>query len=352
MTNVLNLSKSVGDQITVDLVRNFLNANKGKDVQFDIETLGGDLATGITIHNLIKAHTGKTTANIIGLTASAGTVIAIACDEVVMSDNALFLIHNGWRSDFKGNVYDFKKAAEDLAKTDAIMIKMYREKTGMQPLAIAELMKASDWMSPSEALNYGFIDRIEISGVKIAASLVISEAKGKINNILLTKLEEKMKNPFKKTEAKAEVFNILALADGKFALINAEKAAAGVEIAAPLGATLEDGEYELADGRKIMVSGGTVTEVMEMSEPGANEGGNAEIIAGVAEMLVKSEEKIMNEVKALLKPLEAMASTHKPAKAAGPVNPGKASIEDRMLNNIEAKAAELREAAEKRRKGA
>ena len=349
--NKLELFKNVGEEITIDLVRNFLNSSKGQDVQFDISTLGGDLATAITIHDLIKAYPNKTVANIIGLTASAGTVIAIACDDVVMSDNSLFLIHNGWK-EVTGNVYDFQKAAVDMQKTDAIMVKMYREKTGISEIKIHDLMKASDWMSPTEALNYGFIDRVSSSGIKIAASAMVSSAKGKINALLLTKLEEKMKNPFKKeTKAKADVMNILALKDGNF-LINAEAAAVGVEVA-PLGAmSLEDGEYELADGRKIIVSGGVITEVVDLSaEPEPVE--SAAIVDTVAEMLVQSEAKTMAKIEAMLKPLQAMVSTHTPAKAAGVVGTPAASYSNRdaMMAKIEAKTAELKLAKEAKRKG-
>jgi len=350
--NKLELFKNVGEEITIELVRNFLNSSRGQDVQFDISTLGGDLATSITIHDLIKAYPNKTTANIIGLTASAGTVIAIACDEVVMSDNSLFLIHNGWK-EVTGNVYDFQKAAADMLKTDAIMVKMYREKTGLNDAKIHELMKASDWMSPDEAFDHGFIDRVEPSEIKIAASAIVSSAKGKINALLLTKLEEKMKNPFKKdTNAKADVMNILALKDGNF-LINAEEAAVGVEVA-PLGAmSLEDGEYELADGRKIIVSGGVITEVVDLSAEPAPSEEASQIVDTVAEMLVQSEAKVMAKIEAMLKPLQAMASTHTPAKGVGVIGSPAASYskKDELMAKIEAKSAELKIAAEAKRKG-
>jgi len=349
------LFNEVGDEekgITVDGVRTFLNANKSEDITFQISTMGGDLAQAITIFSLIKSHPGKTIAEIIGLTASAGTVIAMACDEVVMSDNALFLVHNGWSST-TGNVYDFQKAASDLMKNDAIMVKMYREKTGLKDDEIKGIMKASDWLSPQEALNYGFIDRIETSGIKIAASVMISEARAaKINEQLLIKLSEKMKNPFIKAKATADVMNVLALKDGNNLLISAEEAATGVEVA-PLGAmTLEDGEYELADGRKIVVAGGVITEVVELSaEPDTAE--PDALVNTVAEMLVQSEASVMAKVEALLKPLQAIASTHKPAKSVGVVGSPSASFSqrDEMTAKIEAKTAELKIAAEAKRKG-
>jgi len=342
----LELYNKVGTEITVDKVRYFLNANKEQPVKFDISTLGGDLATGITIHDLIKAHTGKTTANIVGLTASAGTVIAIACDEVVMSDNALFLIHNGWR-EMTGNVYDFQKAASDLMKTDAIMVKMYREKTKLADNQIKDLMKASDWLSPSEALQLGFIDRVSTSGVKIAASVLITEAQGKINTELLTKLQDKMKL-FGKDKAKADVFNVLALKDGKSVLINAEVAATGVEVA-PLGAmTLEDGEFELADGRTIVVAGGVITEVKELEAAVITASEETEAIVAAVLAAVQPLQAELAEIKASM---AAIKSTHTPIKGTGPANPGNASAKKLdVASKIDEVTAKIREGIENARK--
>lgn len=312
--------------ITVDSVRSFLNANKNNDIQFDISTLGGDLGTAITIHNLIKTHPKTTIANIVGLTASAGTVIAIACDEIKMSDNALFLIHNGWK-EVIGNVYDMQTAAAELAKTDAIMVKMYQEKTGLQVDVIKNLMKASDWMTPVEAEKYGFIDQVYSTGQKIAASVLVSGAKGKINQLLINKLEQKMiKLPFTAPKAKADpkqVLEVLALKDGSRLLINAAEPAAGVEIA-PLGAaTLEDGTFELTDGRVITVVGERITDVSTPAgEPGGEMASTEEIVAAVSALI----QPVMAEVDSLKASLAALSSTHKPPKGLPTGTPPNASV--------------------------
>ena len=316
MPKIFDLYNEVGQEggITVDAVKNFLNENKGQDIQFNISTLGGDLSTAITIHNLIKAHNGNTVANIVGLTASAGTVIAIACDEVKISDNALFLVHNGWR-EVTGNVYDLQRAASDLMKYDAMMIKIYNEKTGLPEEQIRSIMKASDWMSPEEAKSLGFVDTIEVSTHKIAASAILKEAQNStINQQLITKLKEKMKI-FGKEKKEVQKLNVLALKDGTNLLINAEAAGTGVEIA-PLGAaSLEDGEYELADGRKISVAGGVITEVKEMKEPEMAQASTDEIVAAVSGIIAAEVAKVKAEFTTQLEDLKKISSTHKPAKA-------------------------------------
>jgi len=296
--------------ITVDGVRSFLNANKNEDIQFDISTLGGDLSQAITIYSLIKAHAGKTIANIIGLTASAGTVIAAACDERIISDNALFLIHNGWTS-VTGNTFDLQKTASDLMKNDAIMVKIYREVTGMKDEDIKNLMKASDWMTPEEALNYGFVDSITPTNQKIAASAMLTEAQAALLNISLTnKLKMKI---FGKEKKDTPIMNVLSLADGKQCLISAELPATGVEIA-PLGAMgLDDGEYTLDDGRVITVAGGVITDVKEVATPAPPAAAidTNEVVAAVSAVVLAEMAKI--EAKFDTK-LAAITSKHVPAK--------------------------------------
>ena len=306
----VELFNNVGESggITVETVKSFLNANKANDVQFDISTLGGELATAITIHDLIKTHPKRTVANIIGLTASAGTVIAIACDEVNMSDNALFLIHNGWK-EVVGNVYDMQKAASQLMQTDAIMVKMYKEKTGIEENIISEIMKESDWLSPVEALEYGFVDKIVQCGMKIAASLQIEKAKGKINDLLLIKLSEKMiKNPFKAPQAKVE---------------EAPKAAI----------MLEDGEYTLDDGRKIVVKDG-IAEVKEPEIEAAVEpqapATTDEIVAAVSALI----SPVMAEIDTLKTAMASISSTHKPAKTST-VGAGNASVQMPVASKLQ-----------------
>ena len=304
----LELFNEVGTEggITVDTVRSFLNANKNEDIKLQIATLGGDLAQAITIHNLIKSHPGKTTAEIIGLTASAGTVIALACNEIIMSDNALFLIHNGWTT-ATGNAMDMQKMASDLMKNDALMIKIYREKTGMPDDKIRSLMQASDWLSPNEALQYGFIDRIEKTGQKIAAHFDTKL----LNETLINKLQIKM-NIFKTKKEDKPVYGILSLKDGRKLIINAEAPAAGVEVA-PVGAdVLSDGELELEDGKKATVAGGVITEV---TEPAAAQpvDAKAETEAIVAAVMAAMQ-PVIADVDELKKTLAKVSSTHVPAK--------------------------------------
>jgi len=201
--------------------------------------------------------------------------------------------------------------------------------------------------------QYGFVDRVYSSGMKVAASVQLSNAKEKINQSLLIKLEFKMNLFWNKTKTEAPIMNVLALKDGKSLLINASDAASGVEVA-PLGAaTLDDGQYELADGRKITVTtDANGVQTIELVESMTEVESQANIIDTVAAMLVKSEAKIEAMVQAKLKPLEVLSSSHKPVKSNGAIaSPVVASINDDLQTKVEAKMQEQRAAVESKRKG-
>lgn len=310
------LFDEVGTDITIDQVRSFLNANKSEDINFQIASLGGNLGVGLLIHDLIKSHPGKTTAEIIGHTASAATVIAMGCDEVVMNENALFLIHNGWMS-AEGNKYDLQKIASNLEKNDAIMTKIYRNKTGLKDDQITSLMKAEDWMSASEAFEMGFVDRVESSIMQIAAS-IYSRQKKLLSESIINKLQNKM--DLFKSKKKDGKINILALADGNNVVINAEEAEKGVEIV-PVGAmTLEDGEFELADGRKIVVAGGVITDVTEVEPEAGTELDVDAVVDAVGDVVAKAINEVEAKLNAKIEALKVSGSSHTPDKGKGADN--------------------------------
>ena len=67
---------------------------KNTPINLRINSLGGDVFNGMAIYNVIKKREAKTTVYIEGIAASIATIIALGADEVVMSENSLFMIHN------------------------------------------------------------------------------------------------------------------------------------------------------------------------------------------------------------------------------------------------------------------
>jgi ATP-dependent protease ClpP protease subunit len=71
-------------------------------------------------------------AHIDGMAASAATYVALAADEVEMSDGAMFMIHNAWAFAF-GNASELVETAALLEKIDANLLRDYQAKPGPAP---------------------------------------------------------------------------------------------------------------------------------------------------------------------------------------------------------------------------
>ena len=59
-----------------------------------INTPGGIIDSALMLIDAIKQSPAKVIADISGTVASAGTIITLACDEVIVADHTAFMIHN------------------------------------------------------------------------------------------------------------------------------------------------------------------------------------------------------------------------------------------------------------------
>lgn len=141
-----------------------INAAKdAKVLNIRINSPGGDVFEGRAIMEAIKRFDGKTVAHIDSLAASAATSIALSADEVVMSDGALFMIHNAsgmvW-----GDKNDMRSTADLLEKVEGSIVNDYTSKTGKDTATIVAMMDAETWMTAQEALDNKFVDSIVKTG--------------------------------------------------------------------------------------------------------------------------------------------------------------------------------------------
>jgi ATP-dependent Clp protease protease subunit len=125
-----------------------------------INSPGGSVFEARAIMAAIGRFSGKTVAHIDSLCASAATSIALSCNEVVMKEGALFMIHCASGMAY-GDKNDMMDMAALLEKIELSIIKDYTEKTGMSDAEVLAMMEAETWFTAQEALAAGFIDRID-----------------------------------------------------------------------------------------------------------------------------------------------------------------------------------------------
>ena len=147
-----------GEGNTLETVKEQILASHD-ELTVNISSLGGDLIEALAIHDIFKAHTGRVTTNIIGATASAGTVIALGGDTIKISENSLFLGHKASLMAY-GNADDLRAAADDLEKFDSRLIAIYKKKTGKTKAEIENWLAEDKWITAEEAKSFGLVDEI------------------------------------------------------------------------------------------------------------------------------------------------------------------------------------------------
>ena len=75
-------------------IQSELDKANGQSIDVDINSGGGSVFAGSEIYTAIKSYKGDVTVRIVGLAASAASVIAMAGKKVMMSPTAQLMIHN------------------------------------------------------------------------------------------------------------------------------------------------------------------------------------------------------------------------------------------------------------------
>ena len=144
-----------GTGVTVKRISAALRAIGPKDVTVNINSPGGDFFEGVSIYNTLREHQGKVTVRVLGVAASAASVIAMAGDEILIGDGAFFMIHNAWAVAI-GNRYDMLDSAKRLEPFDAAMAALYAHQTGMTVAEATAMMDKETWIGAQQAVDEGF----------------------------------------------------------------------------------------------------------------------------------------------------------------------------------------------------
>jgi len=130
-----------------------------KDVVVNINSPGGDVFEAATIYNLLAQHKGNVTVNILGLAASAASVIAMAGDTIKISKIGFLMIHNAW-SIVMGNKDDMREAADMLEQFDKSILAVYVSRVKVDEKKILKMMDSDTWIGADDAIEYGFADEV------------------------------------------------------------------------------------------------------------------------------------------------------------------------------------------------
>lgn len=161
---VISILEPIGEDffgagVTAKRIGAALRSIGDKPVTVQINSPGGDFFEGLAIYNELARHTQEVTVEVLGLAASAASVIAMAGDRVAIAKSAFLMIHNTqWVA--IGDRHVMTETAAIMEKFDRAAADLYADRTGAEPAALGKLMDAETWLNAQEAVDQRFADAV------------------------------------------------------------------------------------------------------------------------------------------------------------------------------------------------
>lgn len=171
------------------------------DVTIEINSGGGSLFHGAEIYAILKEYPHNVTVKVLGVAASAASVIAMAGDKVMMSPISQMMIHNATIDMYDADYRDTESATNLLKNANQTAVNAYKLKSGMSDDKLKELMDKETWFTAHQALELKLIDEVMFENqVQVAASfgsgLLPQEVVNKLTKEFLDKEPTNNKSDF------------------------------------------------------------------------------------------------------------------------------------------------------------
>lgn len=215
-----------GEGVTAKRIGAALRSIGDKAVTVNVNSPGGDFFEGVAIYNLLRAHPAKVTVNVMGLAASAASVVAMAGDEINMGEGSFLMIHNAWVVAM-GNRHDMRDAADYLEPFDAAMRDLYAARSGMPAKKIADMMDNETYIGATQAIKDGFATGL------LDRSSITTDTSAQSSKRALALVESAMAKAGYSRSARREALHAL-FTDKPGAVHDDAKPSAGDDIAASL----------------------------------------------------------------------------------------------------------------------
>lgn len=140
-----------------NVVKKLQEAN-GQPVTLKVNSPGGSVFAASEIYTELRNYSGEVNIDIVGLAASAASVIAMA-GKSKMSPTAQIMVHNVSTS-CGGDYKAMEHTAEILRNANDTIANAYINKSGMSREQALNLMDKETWLSAQKAKELGLIDEI------------------------------------------------------------------------------------------------------------------------------------------------------------------------------------------------
>lgn len=139
-------------------VADALAKGNGERAEVEINSGGGEIFAASEIYTALRNYDGGVHIRIVGLAASAASIIAMA-GESEMTPTGMMMIHNV-QSSADGDYRQMEHTAGVLRDANHAIISAYVAKTGRPEAEIAAMMDAETWITAERAVELGLVDRV------------------------------------------------------------------------------------------------------------------------------------------------------------------------------------------------
>lgn len=139
-------------------VADALAKGNGERAEVEINSGGGEIFAASEIYTALRNYAGGVHIRIVGLAASAASIIAMA-GESEMTPTGMMMIHNV-QSSADGDYRQMEHTAGVLRDANHAIISAYVAKTGRPEAEIAAMMDAETWITAERAVELGLVDHI------------------------------------------------------------------------------------------------------------------------------------------------------------------------------------------------
>lgn len=137
-----------------------LEAAGGEEVTVLVNSPGGDMTVGMEIRSILRRYKGKTIALFQGYGASSATLAVSGCTEIHSEPGALLCYHNP-TGGAQGDYQALGNAAESLRNARDCILEVYNARKGSKSAEeLAELMDKDIFITPTQAVEYGLVDKV------------------------------------------------------------------------------------------------------------------------------------------------------------------------------------------------
>ncbi|WP_137130367.1 ATP-dependent Clp protease proteolytic subunit [Rhizobium sp. FY34] len=153
------ITQELAQKVCTQLVA--LAAASDDDIRIYVNSPGGHVESGDSIHDMIKFIKPKVWIIGTGWVASAGALIYVSVPKArrICLPNTRFLLHQP-SGGTRGMASDIQIQANEIIKMNQRLIRIFAKATGQSEDKIAKDIDRDYWLSADEAVTYGLVSKI------------------------------------------------------------------------------------------------------------------------------------------------------------------------------------------------